>query len=149
VTHAQNPIRRLDHHGPPRAHARRSRVAGTEGGGGGSLSCPRTVEVTIGAPAGLEVWTLEAGPDQFALLQWPCETTLPAERLSGAERQVLALLLDGCSNAEVAAIRNRSTRTIGNQVASMFRKLGVGSRSELFAALANGRTPGTGGAPQR
>jgi DNA-binding CsgD family transcriptional regulator len=116
---------------------------------GGSLSCPRALEVRIDAPAGLEVWRLDAGPDQFALLEWPCETALPAGALSRAEREVLALLLDGSSNAEIAAIRNRSTRTIGNQVGSIFRKLGVGSRSELFAALARRRTPGTGGAPQR
>jgi DNA-binding CsgD family transcriptional regulator len=43
--------------------------------------------------------------------------------------------LAGLSNAEVAIRRGTSPRTIANQLASVLRKLGVGSRYELAAAL--------------
>lgn len=55
------------------------------------------------------------------------------DALSASEREVAGLLLDGLSNAEIAEIRGTSVRTIANQVASLFKKLGVRSRSELAA----------------
>jgi DNA-binding NarL/FixJ family response regulator len=60
------------------------------------------------------------------------------EPLTESEQDIARLLLEGCSNAEIAQIRGRSLRTVANQVASIFRKLGVGSRAEL-AALATER----------
>jgi DNA-binding CsgD family transcriptional regulator len=65
--------------------------------------------------------------------------TVPAELpedLSRAEREVLGWLLRGDSNAEVAAKRRTAVRTAANQVASIFRKIGVASRAELAARLA-------------
>jgi len=51
--------------------------------------------------------------------------------LSRAERDVVARVLRGESNAAVAKARSVSTRTIANQLASAYRKLGVSSRAEL------------------
>lgn len=51
--------------------------------------------------------------------------------LSPGERAVVALVERGLSNAEIAASRGTSTHTVANQVARVFRKLGVGSRAEL------------------
>jgi DNA-binding CsgD family transcriptional regulator len=64
--------------------------------------------------------------------------------LTPAELEVLALVLDGRDTPEVARARGSSPRTIANQVASIFRKLGVGSRAEL-AARVLGRAVGSGG----
>lgn len=55
--------------------------------------------------------------------------------LSPAERQVAALILDGQTNAAIAARRGVSRPTVAKQVASIFERLGVGSRAELVAAL--------------
>jgi DNA-binding CsgD family transcriptional regulator len=55
--------------------------------------------------------------------------------LSPAERQVASLLLIGRSYATIARIRGTAARTVANQVASAFRKLGVRSRFELAARL--------------
>lgn len=46
------------------------------------------------------------------------------------------MLIAGRASAEIAAARHVSLRTIANQVASVFRKVGVKSRSELVARLA-------------
>lgn len=53
--------------------------------------------------------------------------------LTTTERDVLALLAQGLSNREIAAIRNRSMRTIANQVASLLRKTESPTRRALVA----------------
>jgi len=55
--------------------------------------------------------------------------------LSASERTVALALLEGLSNAEIAKARRTSVRTVANQIASLFRKLGVSSRSEAVVAL--------------
>ena len=42
-------------------------------------------------------------------------------------------MLAGMSTTAIAAERGRAERTIANQIAAIYRKLGVGSRSELAA----------------
>lgn len=51
--------------------------------------------------------------------------------LSAAEHEVVSLAAAGLSNSKIAQRRNVSARTVANQIASAFRKLGVGSRFEL------------------
>lgn len=61
-------------------------------------------------------------------------TTTPAEAsLSSAERQVFDLVRQGHSDAEIAGVRGTVPRTVHKQVHSIYRKLGVASRSELLA----------------
>jgi DNA-binding NarL/FixJ family response regulator len=57
--------------------------------------------------------------------------------LSRSENAVATLLLTGASNAQIAAARAKSARTVANQIASIFRKLGVRSRGELAARFAS------------
>ena len=51
--------------------------------------------------------------------------------LTPAEHAVAIDVLAGLSNAEVARKRGRSRRTIANQLAAIYRKLGIHSRVEL------------------
>jgi DNA-binding CsgD family transcriptional regulator len=62
----------------------------------------------------------------FSLRQEGCAALTPAES------EVAALVLVGRSNADIARVRGASKRTVANQVASVFRKLGVRSRLELI-----------------
>lgn len=55
--------------------------------------------------------------------------------LTRAERAIAEDVAAGRSNAEIAQRRGRSVRTVANQLAALYRKLGVGSRSELVRAL--------------
>jgi DNA-binding CsgD family transcriptional regulator len=88
------------------------------------------------APAGLRGYAIEVDDQEFAVLEWsdaPLE--LPA-RLTAAEREVVRRMLLGASNADMARARGTSVRTIANQVASALRKLGIGSRLELYSLFA-------------
>lgn len=52
--------------------------------------------------------------------------------LTTAEREILELLQQGLSNAEIATLRARSVRTIANQVASILRKTASDSRRAVM-----------------
>jgi DNA-binding NarL/FixJ family response regulator len=56
-------------------------------------------------------------------------------RLTAAERDIALHVVEGCSNAQIACLRDTSTRTIANQISSLFRKLEVQGRLELILRL--------------
>jgi DNA-binding CsgD family transcriptional regulator len=66
----------------------------------------------------------------------PRPDTALAAWLAPAEHAVIALLIEGQSYAEIARARNTSIRTVANQVAAAFRRLGVSGRAELLCLLA-------------
>ena len=55
-----------------------------------------------------------------------------AESLSRGEYEVACALLEGKTHEEIAAIRHASTRTVANQLSSVFRKFGTSGRFELL-----------------
>jgi DNA-binding CsgD family transcriptional regulator len=75
---------------------------------------------------------------ELVVFSYAREPPTPAPLLSDAESVILAAILEGKSNAEIARARRRSVRTVANQVASLFRKLRVRSRGELAAACWRG-----------
>lgn len=56
--------------------------------------------------------------------------------LAPAELEVMRLLVEGLSYAEIASARQTSIRTVANQVATGFRRLNVSGRAELLCLLA-------------
>lgn len=69
----------------------------------------------------------------IVVFSFPIDDREPS--LTDAEREVTLLLMSGASNAEIAKARGCAVRTVCNQVQSLFRKLGVSSRTELVAKL--------------
>ena len=55
--------------------------------------------------------------------------------LTPREREIALLVCEGCSNAEIARRLSKSVLTIKTQLNSVFRKLGVESRTRLMAML--------------
>lgn len=78
--------------------------------------------------------TFRWGAVEFAVSSAPA-TSRSEPSLTAAEREVMALLLEGKTNAQIAMTRKTAVRTVANQIASLFRKYGVGSRAELAARV--------------
>lgn len=65
-----------------------------------------------------------------------------AGSLSAQERRVLALVVEGKTNKEIAAALELSDKTVKNYLSNAFQKLGVARRSQAAALFAGGRVPG-------
>lgn len=65
-----------------------------------------------------------------------------AEWLSPAEYAVTRLLVEGKSYQEMAKLRETSKRTVANQLASAFHRLGISGRAELLCLLAKRKLGG-------
>jgi DNA-binding CsgD family transcriptional regulator len=79
---------------------------------------------------------LTIGGLRVVYLSAPTESVTVLAGLTPAERAVARLAAAGSSNVEIGRARGCSPRTIANQLASIYRKVGVGSRAELIALLA-------------
>lgn len=86
-------------------------------------------------PPGLVAYEIEPGRVLFVQPLSSAPPTPLLVDLTPAEREVTVLLLDGRDNASIAEERGTSLRTTANQIASVFRKLGVSSRAELAAKV--------------
>ena len=53
-------------------------------------------------------------------------------KLSPAEAEVVSLVARGLSNGEIAQELRKSASTVKSQLASVYRKLGIGSRIRLM-----------------
>lgn len=73
----------------------------------------------------------------MVVLSLPAVEGVALEELTPAEREVAQAVLRGLSNEQVARLRGCRPRTVAAQLASIYRKLGITSRSEL-AALVGG-----------
>jgi DNA-binding CsgD family transcriptional regulator len=63
------------------------------------------------------------------------QTTAAASGLTRAEREVAQLAARGVSNSDIASRRRTSERTVANQLASAYAKMGINGRRELRAAI--------------
>jgi DNA-binding NarL/FixJ family response regulator len=77
--------------------------------------------------------------DDLVVFSWDVAARPPAE-LTAAERDVLARVARGQSNAAIARARKTSARTVANQVASLLRKTGSSSRYDLICKFGGGRS---------
>jgi DNA-binding NarL/FixJ family response regulator len=102
---------------------------------------PRLSSTGLRAPAGLQVSTIDIGHDEIALLSYPVPPAGSVEGLTSAEDEVARAVVRGLSNGQIARLRSTSVRTVANQVASIFRKLRIGSRRELVALMESGSKP--------
>jgi DNA-binding CsgD family transcriptional regulator len=109
-----------------------------------------TRRLALSPPAGarLSVGLVDGIPHLVVSVAAPA-TRLP-HGLTEAETSIAHLLLAGATNAEIAHARGSSIATVSKQVSSLFRKVGVQSRSELVASLVStAARAGTGAAQER
>jgi DNA-binding CsgD family transcriptional regulator len=85
--------------------------------------------------ARVRVARFRVGQDQFVVVSEPMVGAADLAALTQAEREVARLVADGCSNQAIAAKRGARLQTVANQLAAVYRKLAVSSRSQLVARL--------------
>jgi DNA-binding NarL/FixJ family response regulator len=74
--------------------------------------------------------------EDYVLVSRPLGRPVAFECLTAAELAVAEGILAGRSMRELAMQRKVSERTVANQTAQIYRKLGVGSRQELVRLAA-------------
>ena len=79
--------------------------------------------------------TVLLGDDEYLILTIPVPEWDMPEHLTDAERAVASAVLRGATNEQIARDRRTSVHTVGNQLTSIFAKLGVTSRIELAHRL--------------
>jgi DNA-binding NarL/FixJ family response regulator len=87
-------------------------------------------------PRDLDVTRFDGVDGEMIVLAFPIDDLAANATLTPAEHAIVTALESGKSNAEIARERGTSARTVANQIASVFRKLKVGSRAELVATRA-------------
>jgi len=97
----------------------------------------RRSRVEISAPTGLVADRIAGLGGDVVLFSWdvqqaPPATDDPRHSLSPSEHEVLAKVVAGATNREIAEARGVSERTVANQMASLLRKLRATSRFELI-----------------
>jgi DNA-binding CsgD family transcriptional regulator len=85
----------------------------------------------IKQPPGARINEFALAGQQFLVLSFPQRESAGVDDLTGAELAVARLALQGLSTRQIAIAREASPRTINNQLAAIYRKLGVGSRVQL------------------
>lgn len=96
--------------------------------GAAALVFEQEIEVTL-AP------TVRAVGSGQSVVPRRLRASVTRPNLSHRERQVLALVCDGRTNAEVAAKLHLAESTVKSHLASVFTKFGVHSRKEAAAAF--------------
>jgi DNA-binding NarL/FixJ family response regulator len=87
----------------------------------------------LAAPRSIQCSRFALGAVEYMLVAHALDLPEPRTPLTSAERDVAMCLLRGRSLAQIASQRKTSMRTIANQAASIYRKLGVRCRLELGA----------------
>jgi DNA-binding CsgD family transcriptional regulator len=79
----------------------------------------------------------ELDGDEYMVIAVPLAASTDA-RLTPAEREVVREVVRGLSNEAIGRARGVSKHTVAAHLRAIFKKLGVGSRRELVAAMALG-----------
>ena len=86
-------------------------------------------------PPALTIDTLEVDGETLVVFAFPREPRTTSGALTAAELAITELILQGLTTAQIAAARRAASATISAQLQSIYRKLGVSSRTELTHKL--------------
>ena len=88
----------------------------------------------VSLPLGLAVDAIEVDGETLVVFTFPTRSNSPRE-LSETEVSVAGLAVRGLTAAQIAACRGVAKATVSSQLQSIYRKLGVASRTELARKL--------------
>jgi DNA-binding NarL/FixJ family response regulator len=82
-------------------------------------------------------WVTRDSTDRFQ--EAPASGRPRTVRLTGRERDIVDLLLEGCTNKVIALRLGVSVQTVKNQLSALYRKAGVRTRLQLVVRAQRGR----------
>jgi len=88
---------------------------------------------------GVNIWPFQAAGEQLLLVGYPLRRPACFAALTAAELEVAEGIIQGLSPRQLARRRKVSERTVSNQLAHVYRKLGVSSKHELLALVGGSR----------
>ncbi len=74
-------------------------------------------------------------PQPAARPAYPAERERPRPNLTEREKEILRLVCDGLTNAEIATSLHVSRETVKSELKRIFRKIGVGNRTQAAVLL--------------
>ena len=83
----------------------------------------------------MTIEALELDGESLVVFSFPSHPAMLLSLLTRAEHDVMELVLRGFSTAQIAAMRGTTKATTSSQLQSIYRKLGVASRTELTTKL--------------
>lgn len=86
-------------------------------------------------PGVVETYRVELDGEEYLVVGLPMPRPVLDGTVTGAEAKLIDGVLAGKTNGQIAAERGTATRTVANQLQTLYRKLGVGSRGELRRRL--------------
>jgi DNA-binding CsgD family transcriptional regulator len=91
------------------------------------------------SPGGMRqrLMEFELAGESLAIGSLPLLESETLSRLTESERAVALCLVRGATYGDISSQRNTSERTVANQLQSIYRKLGIGSRTELGGLMRN------------
>lgn len=101
------------------------------------------------APRGIQIERAAHRGKPAVRVSFPVPKVAWSASLTSAEKDVANDILAGLPNDAIGKKRGSSVRTVVNQVASIFRKVGAHSRLELCLVVYTGRTPPVASEPRR
>jgi DNA-binding CsgD family transcriptional regulator len=85
---------------------------------------------------------MRVGGEDIIVLSVPLPKLQYPEGTTGAEHEIIDLVLQGRTAKEIAEQRGASLRTVTTQLGTIFRKAGVNSQAELIAIMTEGAAQG-------
>lgn len=110
------------------------------------MSDPKDGEGLTGEPdvgreepeEGPRVSRMRVGGEDIIVLSVPLPKLHYPEGTTGAEHEIIDLVLQGLTVKEIAEQRGASLRTVTTQLGAIFRKADVNSQAELIAIMTDG-----------
>lgn len=87
------------------------------------------------SPQHAEATNSQAYPQRPEPLGFRLERERPKPNLTEREKEVLRLVCDGLTNAEIATKLHVSRETVKSELKRIFRKIGVGNRTQAAVLL--------------
>lgn len=85
--------------------------------------------------ASMRINSIRQDSTDYWVMSYPIRRPACFGLLTSAELEVVEAVLEGLSQAVIAKRRGVKSRTVVNQIASAYRKLGVGSRGGLVSLV--------------